>query len=83
MALFLVQEAENEFRGTPRQRGPKWGHFWGSIFGQKGVILGPLFDPLPLYLPPKPEMGGFRGGPFWGPKNGTFSDMSKMSLFGV
>ena len=36
MALFLVQEAENEFRGTPRQRGPKWGHFWGSL-------LGPLF----------------------------------------
>ena len=52
MALFLVQEAENEFRGIPRQRGPKRGHFWGSIFGQKGVILDPYFDPLPPIFAP-------------------------------
>ena len=49
MALFLVQEAEYEFRGTPREGGPKRGQIWGSNFGQKGVILDPHLDPYPPF----------------------------------
>ena len=72
MALFLVQEAEYEFRGTPREGGLKRGQFWGSIFGQKGVILDPHFGPYPPFGRHEPGKGGFRGCQF---------GVNKMALF--
>ena len=37
--------SRNEFRGTPREGVSQRGPFFGSIFGQKGVIFGACFDP--------------------------------------
>ena len=45
--------------------------------------MDPFLAPYPLFGGPKPEKGGFRGVSIWGSKNGTFSEMSKMSLFGL
>ena len=45
--------------------------------------MDPFLAPYPVFGGPKPEKGGFRGVSIWGSKNGTFSEMSKMSLFGL
>ena len=47
MALFLVQEAEYEFRGTPREGVSRGVHFWGPFLVKKGVILDPFGPPTP------------------------------------